>query len=380
MLFPRLAQHLLRFLARVTLARERPLIIAVTGSVGKTTTKEAIYTVLAHRYGSRVSVSRSNLNNEFGVPLSILGMESAPGRWQYPAVLARGFVAALTARRPALRPIRVQELGAERPGDIAYLVAFLKPYLALGVVTTIGPIHLNRGQFSSVAGIEQEKGMLVEALPEDGWAVLNKDNPATRRMGKRTRAKVVWFNDRGIDTHIEIARAVGKIYGLKEQEIRRALQTFHRPTGRLNEFAGMKGVVVIDDSYNANPMSMQEALSLLGNRPGRRIAVLGDMLELGDRERLYHQQVGKLARGRSDVVVGVGNRARWYEGTYHFATPLLTASFLKKFVQVGDTVLVKGSQGMRMELVSAALLANPSDVEKLPRQTLAWKGKPFVQP
>jgi UDP-N-acetylmuramoyl-tripeptide--D-alanyl-D-alanine ligase len=375
----RFLQGLLTYLAAIRLKRENPQIVAVTGSVGKTTTKEAIFAVLSHHLGGKVTLSRSNLNNEFGVPLSILGIDHAPSRWEYPGVIILAVAAAFFT--PVVRnTIRVQELGAERVGDIAALTRFLTPWLSVGVVTTVGPIHLDPGQFSSVAAIEDEKGRLIEALPEDGWAVLNSDNPATKRMAGRTKAKVIWFRDRGIDTFAETAKAVGKIFQIPAKEITAVLQTFHRPTGRLNELRGVKGSTIIDDTYNANPMSMEQALLILEKRPERRIAVLGDMLELGTNEELYHQQVGKFARGKCNVLVGVGRRARSYQPTYHFSTPLEAASFLKKFVRAEDTVLVKGSQSMRMEVVSEVLLANQADVAKLPRQTAAWKAKPFIQP
>lgn len=378
-MFRKLTQRLLRALAFMRLNRDKPEIIAVTGSVGKTTTKDAIFTILAHRFGGRVRRSVGNMNTEEGLPLAVLGFTSVPSRWEYLWVLVQAAWTALFGSGTK-HPILVLELAAEKPGDITYLAEMIRPWLKVGIVTTVGPVHLNPGQFSSVTAIEEEKGKLVEALPKDGWAVLNRDNQATKRMAKRTGAKVAWFADKGIDTYTEIVRTVGKLYGLRPVEVNAALQTFQRPHGRLNEFVGVKGSTLIDDSYNANPMSMQEALRLLGERPGRKIAVLGDMLELGDRERLYHQQIGKLAKSSADIVVGVGNRARWYKPTYHFATPLEAASFLKKFVREGDVVLVKGSQSMRMELVSEVLLADQNDVDKLPRQTPAWKAKTFVQP
>ena len=407
-----IVQRMLRFFAVMRLTRDRPEVVAVTGSVGKTTTKEAIFSVLTKALGDRVFRSAGNMNTEEGLPLAILGFDVVPTRWQYAAILLNAAFRAIFGHG-RMNPIFVLELSAEKPGDIQYLTEIIRPWLKVGVITTIGPIHLNPGQFSSVAAIEGEKGKLIEVLPPDGWAVLNRTNPATKRMAKRTKAKIVWFTDKGIDTHAEIAKAVGKIYGMDKKDIDAALKTFQRPYGRLNELAGVKGSVVIDDSYNANPMSTQEALLVLEKRglsghpsteaqafealrslqalerggsersrmsQGRRIAVLGDMLELGERERLFHQQIGKFAKTKADIIVGVGMRARWYNPTYHFATPLEAASFLKKFVHAGDTLLIKGSQSMRMELVSEVLLASPEDSDKLPRQTPAWKAKTFVQP
>ncbi len=375
----RITQRLLRFLATVRLRRLRPEIVAITGSVGKTTTKDAVFTVLFSQYGDCVRRSVGNMNTEEGVPLAILGFESVPSRWGYIGVLLKAVLAAVLGGFKK-RTIFVLELAAEKPGDISYLAEIVRPWLKAGIVTTVGPVHLNPGQFDSVAAIEEEKGKLVEVLPVNGWAILNGDNLATKRMAKRTDAKVVWFTDDGVNTYKAIARAVGAIYGMQPAAVNSALKTFHRPYGRLNELVGIKGVTIIDDSYNANPMSMDEALGILAKKQGRKIAVLGDMLELGEQERLYHQQTGKLAKSKADIVVGVGTRARWYGATYHFATPLAAAPFLKKFVSNGDAVLIKGSQSMRMEIVSEALLADPNDSQKLPRQTTAWKSKTFVQP
>jgi len=376
----RLTQVLLRRFAEIRLARTRPAIVAITGSVGKTTTKDAVFTVLAHAFGERVRRSAGNLNTEEGVPLAILDFTATPTRWEYPGVLFRAVSRAFTRPRAGEREILVLELSAEKPNDIAYLVSFLAPYLTVGVVTSVGPIHLNAGQFPSVTSIAQEKGKLIEALPDSGWALLNKDNPYTKAMAEKTRARVVWFTEQGMDTAFGVAKAVGRLFKVSDRSIETALEGFSRPSGRWTELPGIKGSLVIDDSYNANPMSVEEALKQLATRSGRTIAVLGDLLELGAKEKLYHGQVGKLARNTADVVVGVGRRARWYRGTYHFATPYEGAPFLKKFVRAGDIVLIKGSQSMRMELVSEALLADSADCAKLPRQSPAWKQRPFVQP
>lgn len=379
-LMVRLNRRLLRALATYKLGRERPRIVGITGSVGKTTTKEAVFTVLSHHFGGRVRKSVGNLNTEEGVPLSILNFADVPTRWQYPLVLLTGLVRALLTPVPKKQPILVLELAAEKPGDIAYLTSFLAPYLFVGIVTTVGPIHLNTGQFSSIEAIAKEKGRLVEVLPKTGWAVLNRDNPYTKKMKDRTHARVIWFSEAGIESAGRIARAVGKIFKISDREIEAAMKNFVRPYGRLQEFPGTKGSLLIDDSYNANPMSVEQALLFVERKIGRKIVVLGDMLELGAREKMFHEKIGRLARAKSDVVLGVGRRARWYQPTYHFATPQEAAHFLKKFVRAGDIVLVKGSQSMRMELVSEALLSNPADAAKLPRQTPAWKAKSFVQP
>jgi UDP-N-acetylmuramoyl-tripeptide--D-alanyl-D-alanine ligase len=375
----RVLTWMLKQLALLKLTRENPEIIVVTGSVGKTTTKEAIYTVLSAAFGDRVTRSAGNLNTEVGVPLSLLGFTVVPTRWQYPFVLmtAVGRAVFATRRRQLLH---IQEMDADRPGDIRYLVSWLAPWIRVGVVTTVGPIHLDPGQFSSVEQAAKENRALVECLLPSGWAVLNKDNPYTKAMGRHTKAKVKWFADRGVETAFEAAKAVGSIFRVPEGRARMALSSFERPYGRLHELTGIKDTRIIDDSYNANPMSMEQALAILTAKSGRRIAVLGDMLELGVREKVYHQRIGKLARENADVIVGVGKRAIWFAPTYHFASPHQAASFLKKFVRPQDVVLVKGSQSMRMEIVSEALLANKEETDKLPRQSAAWKHKPFVQP
>lgn len=375
--FVRLLERWLGFCARLYLLRTRPMIVGVTGSVGKTTTKEAIAQVLAKAFPGRVKKSAGNLNNELGLPLSILGFNHVPTPVEYLWIaLTAPFRVLMAYGVGRTATILVQEYSAEKPGDIAYLLTIARPHIA--VVTNVGPIHLNPGQFPTLSAIAREKKRLVDVLPKDGTAVLNKDNPYTRAMGKRARAQVVWFKEAGADTAFEAALAVASVFDIPKEKARVQLKRFERPYGRLQFLRGFRGATILDDSYNANPMSMEAALSVLQKtKATTKIAALGDMLELGEGEERYHNEAGRVAHRVVDLLVGVGRRARWYNPDAWFPTPDHAASFLKKKLGRGVIVLVKGSQGARMEKVSEKLVLSTAH-SKLPRQTPAWRSKPFI--
>ena len=349
-----------------------PRVVGITGSVGKSTSKEMIAAVLRQRYPTLKSPG--NLNNEIGLPLTLLQLRGVHER----AVL---------------------EMGMYDRGEIAELAAIARPQV--GVITNVGPTHLERlGTLERVAAAKAE---LVQALPQDGVAILNSDDPLVRSMAELTSAQVFFYGltpgcdlwashiaseglegirfrfRRGEDTiHVKVpllgrhsvhtalrAAAVGLIEGLSWQEIVSGLRDVSGQL-RLLVAPGVGGSTLIDDTYNASPASTIAALNLLDDLDGRRIAVLGDMLELGSFEEEGHRRVGCRAADVVQLLVTVGPRARWIghealacgmpEDSVRIVDDNASAlTHLQDVMETGDLVLVKGSRGMAMEQIVAAL-------------------------
>lgn len=349
-------------------------VIGITGSVGKSTTKELVAEVLQQRY--RTHKNEGNLNNEIGLPLSLLKITSEDER----AVLEMGFYV---------------------PGEIALLGEIAKPQV--GVVTNISEVHLERA--GTMEAIAKGKGELIESLPAapEGVAILNIDDPVVRGMAERTNARVfyyglseeadLWASDieglglEGVrfvfhhasetfsvrvpllgrhSVHTALrAAAVGLIEGLSWPQILSGLTA--TPTQlRLVAVDGPGGSLILDDTYNAAPESMLAALNLLEELDGRRIAVLGDMLELGEFEERGHRIVGARAAEVARHLVTVGERARWIgEEALRAGLPeaVLTTlensdqavEFLRGEVGSGDVVLIKGSRAIRMDKIVSEL-------------------------
>ena len=349
-------------------------VIGITGSVGKSTTKELVAEVLQQRY--RTYKNEGNLNNEIGLPLSMLKITSEDER----AVLEMGFYV---------------------PGEIALLGDIAKPQV--GVVTNISEVHLERA--GTMEAIAKGKGELVESLPAapEGVAVLNIDDPVVRDMAERTQARVfyyglseqadLWASDieglglEGVrfvlhhasetfrvrvpllgrhSVHTALrAAAVGLTEGLSWPQILSGLT--ETPTQlRLVAVDGPGGSLILDDTYNAAPASVLAALNLLEELDGRRIAVLGDMLELGEFEERGHRMVGARAAEVARHLVTVGERARWIgEEALRAGLPeaVLTTlensdqavEFLRGEVGSGDVVLIKGSRAIRMDKIVSEL-------------------------
>ncbi len=361
-------------------ARPDLRVAAVTGSVGKTTTKEIVAAVLARRY--RVLKSAGNLNNEIGLPLTLLSLE-------------------------AEHQCAVLEMGMYDLGEIAALCRIAEPQI--GVVTNVGPTHLER--LGTIERIAQAKAELAQSLPDDGVAVLNGDDARVRAMQRQTRARVVTyglFDDNtvyaddivaeGLDGAHFTARvnlsagfaveavspplrlrmlgqhaiwaalpaiAVGLVEGLSWDEIARGLWEAGQGL-RLMPKRGLGGVVLLDDCYNASPASNAAALDVLAQLPGRHVAVLGDMYELGAMEAEGHRQVGRACAKAADVLVTVGERARLIAegaregglaaGVIHSVADNASAiALLRELCAPGDAVLIKGSRGMAMEAIVNAL-------------------------
>ncbi|HEX6389167.1 MAG TPA: UDP-N-acetylmuramoyl-tripeptide--D-alanyl-D-alanine ligase [Solirubrobacteraceae bacterium] len=334
-------------LQRLATAWRRALacpVIGVTGSVGKTSTKDLLAAML--RQQRRVVANERNLNTEIGLPLTILG--AAAGT-----------------------EVLVLEMGMRGKGQIAELVRVAEP--VVGVITALGPVHLE--QMGSMEAIAAEKAALVAGLPAGGTAVVPAREPLLDRH-RREDVETVTFGPGG-DVDDDALNGLDLRAGeqaLTAAHLRRnacaalaaARAVDVTPAGRvdvdLSELRGQRialpgDITIVNDCYNANPMSMRAALDdLAATASGRRVAVLGDMRELGAQEREHHEQIGRYARETGvDVLVAVGELSAAYAGDLHVATAAEAAAAVPDLLQPGDTVLVKASRGVGLEVVAEAL-------------------------
>jgi UDP-N-acetylmuramoyl-tripeptide--D-alanyl-D-alanine ligase len=347
------------FWARLVLWVHHPLVIGVTGSVGKTTTKEMIAAVLSHPQArhvvGRIHKSPGNLNDDLGLPLAILQF---PDWAKTEAELVRyvclaPFKACALAFFARRVDVLVLEYALSPDSNFATLIRLARPTVA--VVTAIGPAHLET--FGTIEGVAREKAQLVQAVPDNGLVVLGKENPCLADMARATSATVVTVDGIGRELASNVARAVGAYVGVPPQAAEDAIAHAGSVTRRLKVF-DFGPIVVIDDTINANPMSMRLALTTLAARATnarRRVAVLGFMAELGADAQAFHREIGAFAKHRADLVVGVGALAREYDSAYWFADATECAEHLPRILQVGDVVLVKGSASAHMDIVAGAL-------------------------
>jgi UDP-N-acetylmuramoyl-tripeptide--D-alanyl-D-alanine ligase len=367
-------------MAQYALARHPNLdVVGITGSLGKTTTKEVVAGVLGAK--RRVLKSEGNLNSEIGLPMTVLNGLDAD------------------------QDIAVLEMAMYDVGDIRLLARLARP--RVGVVTTVLPVHLER--VGTIERIQQAKQELIEELPVDGVAVLNADDPRVAQMAQATAARVVRYGlsadadvraehiqSRGLQgvefdllhagntqhvhlpllgTHSVQAALAAAAVALAERfslsEAAQALQGVS-PTLRLLVVDGINGSRIVDDSYNASPESVLAALNLLHELPGsRKIAVLGDMLELGSEEEPGHRRVGKRAAAVLDVLIAYGPRAKTMadearrcglsgEQVFEPQGHEEIIALLHKHLRPGDDVLVKGSLAMGMAAVVRGIRAKGS--------------------
>ena len=348
----------LLFWARLVVRVRRPLIVGVTGSVGKTTTKEVIAAALKHpevqeRVGRVVATPR-NMNNTRGVPLVVLGYTRSPqsrretAAWMLGAPL-RALALATVKPFPS---VLVLEFAAGPKGDIQRTAAAAPPTVA--VVTAIGPAHLE--QFGTLERVVHEKGALVRAVSPSGLVVLGAASAPVAALERQSAAPVVKIEGRGRALSENAARAVCDFLGIPREVTERALAAAPAVPGRLNVLE-LGLFTVIDDSYNANPLSMQLGLDTLAGRAGpgtRRVAVLGDMKELGQEATRYHDEIAEYARPCAEVIIGVGPLARHYRPDHWFATSDECAEALPSLIAPGDCLLVKGSNSVGLDKVVRA--------------------------
>ncbi len=356
-----------------------PTVVGITGSVGKTTTKDMTAAVLEKAFS--VLKNEGNLNTEVGLPMTILKLEDH-------------------------HRIAVLEMGMRGMGQIAELAAVAEP--TVGIITNIGETHIEL--LGSIENIAKAKGELLEALPDDGVAILNGDDPWCRRLAENLNCKIYFFSARGegdvnasnvrndkdqgftftvaaeerhFDVHVQLpglhnldnalaAVTTGLVFGVEPEAIADGLAAF-KPSKMRMDIIRRNDFTIINDTYNASPRSLAAALDVLVDmkNQGRMVAVLGDMLELGILEESGHREVGgKVAAAGVDFLLTVGKRAAVIAAAAEEAgmdpEKIMTCTdngeaerLLRQKILPGDTVLVKGSRGMKMEEIVSVLTNIP---------------------
>ncbi|MBI5045899.1 MAG: UDP-N-acetylmuramoyl-tripeptide--D-alanyl-D-alanine ligase [Candidatus Niyogibacteria bacterium] len=422
---------ILRIEAELVMKKYHPRVIAITGSVGKTSTKGAIAAVLSKT--SSVRASGKSYNSELGVPLDILGQKTA---WSSPIgwllVLWNGFKQVFTRKEEYPKTL-VLEMGVDRPGDIARMEDLVTPDIA--VVTAIGEVPVHIEFFAGSEAVAREKAKILRFLGVRDWAILNFDDATVYDMKEKTRSQVLTF---GFGEHADVrasnyqviyqedggraiplgvsfkvdhqgatvpvrihgvfgrqqvyaalaAIAVGLAEGMNLIEISEALSLYDSPPGRLKLIEGIKGAILLDDTYNSSPQALHAAIDTLRDIPAKRkIAVLGDMLELGKFTIEAHKEIGKRLKNIIDILLVVGPRSKFIaeearEGgfevghIFEFSDSTEAGLKLQKIMEDGDLILVKGSQSMRMERVVEEVMLHPENADKLlVRQDAFWKSK-----
>ncbi len=422
---------LLELEAKAVLKKYKPKIVAITGTVGKTSTKDAIHTALSNFYFCRKS-QKSN-NSELGIPLSVLGLKTADdSSVSFKSLLDWGKnildgldILMLPHHYPEWL---ILEIGTDRPGDIEAVTKWIKPDIT--VVTKLSKIPVHVEFFPSPQDVFVEKGKLVEATKPGGTIILNADDEDVLAYKNLSDEKVILFGNEfeadiqglnyevlydadklpsgisfevrsGNESHrielletlgahhsYHILAALGVVLALNE-DIGIAARSFrkHEPTpGRMRLVAGIKGSMIIDDSYNSSPIALEEALKTLKSlKAERKIAVLGDMLELGKYSLEAHKKAGEMAKDSTDILVTVGLRSRATaesaldfgmaeDVVFQFDDSKEAGEFIQNILKMGDVVLVKGSQGIRVEKTVEEIMAEPEMKESLlVRQYGFWK-------
>lgn len=420
-----IVSRILLFETKLILAKYEPKIIGVTGSVGKTTTKDAVYDVLKDHV--HVRKSQKSYNSEIGLPLTVIGADNAWGNiflWIF--IMFKGVW--LLIKRVDYPEWLVLEMGADRPGDIKALAQLAKPDIA--VMTWLGEVPVHVEFFDSPEALFNEKMEIARALKDGGTLVYNHDDHKLRSLieGERlphkqkrygteegadismSNVSIVYDGDRVHGSSAQVLHAgerselvireslgvqalyaylaaisVADLLGLSRIRYTRTVAS----QGRMHALKGIKGSAIIDDSYNASPAATQAALNVLAQVvPDRKkIAVLGDMLELGKYSGEEHRKIGAQAARVADLLVTVGVRAKAIadgaikagmpkKAVAEFDDTRLAKEFVREQIKKGDVVLVKGSQGARMERIVERIMLEPHKAkEELVRQDSAWKGR-----
>jgi len=415
--------------SRLILRKYRPYIVAVTGSVGKTSTKDAIFCVLKGQ-SKFARKSEKSFNSDIGLPLTVIGV---PNAWKNPRGWLRNIFAGLKLilRHSEYPDCLVLEIGADHPGDVRNVAKWLQPDIAVITKVSRMPVHVEF--FKSPEEVFEEKASLTAAVKAGGALVLLADDEKVMSIPERlapNTPRVITFGtdnnatvrctqvtieyDAGrqpigiiVNLHIDgnlvpisikgiigstyqfplaAAAAVGKARGLDADTTVRSLAEYEAPKGRMNIIQGLNGSTIIDDSYNSSPDAASAALATLKGveSVGDKVAVLGDMMELGKYSIEEHRKIGREAATIVSQLITIGPRSRATaeeavsnglpaSSVRSFDTAREAAVYLPSLIKSGDIILVKGSQSVRAERVVKALMRESDRAsELLVRQEKEW--------
>jgi UDP-N-acetylmuramyl pentapeptide synthase len=419
--------RILTWEAALLLRRHKPTIVAVTGSVGKTATKDAIYEVL--RSTQQVRKSEKSFNSEVGIPLTVLGL---PNAWNNPFGWLRNLIVGCTIAffSRSYPRVLVLEAGVDTPGDMNRLTEWMTPDYV--VVTRLPDVPVHVEHFASPEEVVQEKMSLVNALEETGTFIYNADDHVLQSQANQIHQRqvsyaryanasylisddtTVYGNDGrpvGFSYQLQtpldstymlygtgtigmqlayvytVAAVIGEEFGVPPEDIEQQLAEYTPPPGRMRIIPGIKDSLLLDDTYNSSPVATESALQTIHELTygERKIAVLGDMLELGRFSVEQHERIGTLTASTVDVLFAVGIRARAMaqaalvaglpeDCIYQYDDADRAGKELQNWLRSGDVVLVKGSQSMRMERIVEEVMQHPEHAPKLlVRQDHIWK-------
>ena len=428
-------QYKLKIVSKAILWRYKPEIIGVAGSIGKTSTKEAIYLVLQDRF--KVYRSQKSFNNEIGLPLTILQAEAQNRNYLgWVRVILRGWWRVIKKDKNYPQ-ILLLEMGVDKVGDMKYLTKIAKPWI--GVISAIGPEHLEN--LHDVETVADENLDIVRNLSgRHGFAVLNVDELLLQRdvecvgtkisfglsehadvrahsteevsefigckMKLGVKAKITYL-DQEIEAFFPnlVAKhqvysmlagmAVGVIYGMRLVDSLALLQAYVAPAGRMRAIEGMKQTLILDDSYNCSPVAARAALDTLSrfklDKGARKIAVFGDMAEMGETSEQLHRELGEyIAKSGVDLLYVLGPWSKITASSTEengldpksimwFDNPVSVGQALRDILRPGDLILVKGSQNSsRLEICVKEIMAEPKQAKDLLcRQGPEWLAKEF---
>jgi len=330
----RIAKWYLQFLKNNTDIK----VIGITGSAGKTTTKEMLAAIL--RLDGKTIYTPKNVDSVYSIPNTIL-------------------------RTPIGTKYLVLEMGVEYPGEMDFYLWLAKPNIV--IITNIFPTHLEF--LGDIEGVFKEKSKLVLSLPSDGIAVLNSGDAKLKSISKNLKARVVWFNpDKNpIDQNANAASAAARSLGIPEDIIKNGLSNYQRPEHRLHFIKHKSGAVILDDSYNSNPWAALATLEYFNSiAKGKKVAILGDMLELGNYDETAHRELGlAVAKSNFEVVIAVGKSSKFLieevnklsknTKTYLFSATEEAFPVASKLLNKDTTLLVKGSHSIGLDKLVAKL-------------------------
>lgn len=399
--------------SRLIIRKYKPFIVGVTGSVGKTSTKDAIYTILANN--SYVRKSEKSFNSDLGIPLTILGCQNG---WSDIMIWIRNILHGLELIlfKSKYPECLVLEIGADHPDDIKKVSKWLKTDIA--VITKVSEIPVHVEFFPTPEDVLKEKLYLANSLKDSGTLIILSDDKRLMEASKNYKQKVLTFgidnpatvtasditmdiksgvsfklNHEGNSIPVSIKGALGNqfIYPVlagtavgiaRNISLNKIIESIpnHIPSkGRMNIISGINGSTLIDDTYNSSPDAVNEALNAMSKIQvnGKRIAVLGDMMELGKYSSDEHRKIGEKAIKVCDVLVTVGPRAKQMsKNSVHFDSSIEAGEYVKGIINEGDIVLLKGSQSIRLERATKILLAEPDKAsDLLVRQEAEWLAK-----
>lgn len=404
----------LEFLARIKLKQMQAQVIGVTGSVGKTSCKDAIYDVLSKKH--KVLKNKKSFNSEFGLPLTILQQDSGfNSLFQWVRILLGGMWRAFFVKDKY--DYLVLEMGVDKAGDMDFLTRVARPDYAF--ITAIKPAHLADGQFASIDEIFKEKSKIFEKAKTK---IINIDDPHVSKIagqisygfkeGADFKAFSFLQSEKGIHFDVEYknkdyqffvpvfgeyqvstlfpAIVMGFLTEVPPGEIVDALSKFKLPPGRMSLIEGLQDTLILDSSYNASPEAVKESLKVLdyfGNkRNGRRVFIFGNMNELGENSKKLHEEIGEIVPGYADILITVGGDVRYAcdaankngmnsANIFHFKSAKEAADHYKKIMGGRDIILVKGSQNkVRLEIFVKEIMKHPEKAkELLVRQEEKWQ-------